>query len=127
MGQEIDTVRFKATDFQEYTRRLQRETDLLLEWARSGRLSRRGPVAGFELEACLVDEDFQPAPVNERFIQSMPDSGATTELARFNVELNIEPTLLMGRGLSCLETALTQTWSRAAAVAAGLGARLVSI
>lgn len=127
MGQEIDTIRFEARDFAEYARRLERETELLLEWARRGKLSSRGPVAGFELEAWLIDEHFQPAPINERFIEAMNDPLATLELARFNIELNIEPERLMGPALARLEASLDGTWGRAARVAQGLGARVLTI
>lgn len=127
VGQEIDTIRFKARDFEEYAKRLERETNLLLEWTRAGRLSGRGPVAGFELEAWLVYETMQPAPVNDAFIQAMADPLATPELAQFNIELNVEPERLMGRALSRLEAALNLTWSRATSVARELAARVLTI
>lgn len=127
MGQEIDTTRFKARHFDEFTRRLQQETSLLAEWAQSGRLSGRGPVAGCELEAWLVDRDLQPAAINEAFIEAMADPLVMPELARFNFELNTAPEPLMDRALSRLETALKHTWSRAIEVAQTWGARPVTI
>jgi gamma-glutamyl:cysteine ligase YbdK (ATP-grasp superfamily) len=127
VGQEIDTVQFKARDFNQYTKRLQRETELLAEWARTGKLSSRGPVAGFELEAWLVDENLQPAPINKAVIEAMADPFATLELAQFNIELNIEPERLMGHALSRLEDALNHSWTRATAIAKNLSARLLTI
>ncbi|MGH8501542.1 MAG: glutamate--cysteine ligase [Gammaproteobacteria bacterium] len=127
MGQEIESSRFTARDFQEHAERLKRETELLVDWARAGRLSARGPVAGFELEAWLVDARLEPAPVNEAVIQTMADPLATLELAKFNIELNVEPELLMGRALSGLEAALNRTWTRATDAARQHGAELLTI
>jgi gamma-glutamyl:cysteine ligase YbdK (ATP-grasp superfamily) len=127
VGQEIDTIRFTADDFDQYTQRLRRETALLSEWAGQGKMSSRGPVAGFELEVCLLDSEYQPAPVNEDFIRVMADPLVTPELAQFNVELNVEPELLMGDALARLESALTRAWSRAWRAADQVGARLLAI
>jgi gamma-glutamyl:cysteine ligase YbdK (ATP-grasp superfamily) len=127
MGQEIDSIQFKARDFNQYAKRLRQETELLLDFARSDKLSHRGPIAGFELEAWLVDENFQPAPVNEAFIEAMADPLATLELAQFNIELNIEPEHLMGRALSRLEATFNRTWTRATRNAMDLGTRLLTV
>jgi len=67
--------------------------------ARAGTLSERNPVGGFELEAWLVDDDFAPALVNERFMRTMDDPLVAPELARFNVEFNSRPRPLAGRAL----------------------------
>jgi gamma-glutamyl:cysteine ligase YbdK (ATP-grasp superfamily) len=127
VGQEIDRIRFDARDFDRYAKRLEQETKLLAEWARTGLFSNRGPVAGFELEAWLVDEDFQPAPVNKAVLEALADPLATLELARFNLELNIEPELLLGRALSRLEAGLNFAWTRARKAASEHGARLMTI
>jgi gamma-glutamyl:cysteine ligase YbdK (ATP-grasp superfamily) len=127
VGQEIDTIDFKARDFAQYTKRLAQETELLAAWVRTGQLSQRGPVAGFELEAWLVDEHMQPAPINEAVLEALADPLATLELARFNLELNIEPELLLGRALSQLEEKLNRAWTRATQAAGALGARLLTI
>ena len=56
MGQEIDTIRFSTQDFKDYRTRLREETALLSHWVAEGNFSERGAVAGFELEAWLVDK-----------------------------------------------------------------------
>ncbi|MGI8738726.1 MAG: glutamate--cysteine ligase [Gammaproteobacteria bacterium] len=127
MGQEIDSSRFTPRDFEEFARRLKHETELLITHAHAGGLSSTGPVAGFELEAWLVNARLEPAPVNEAVLKTMADPLATLELAKFNIELNVEPELLMGRALSGLEAALKRTWTGAHDAARQHGAGLLTI
>lgn len=46
---------------------------------------------GAEQEMCLVDNYWQPAPVNMSVLTELNDPHFTTELARFNMELNLDP------------------------------------
>ena len=47
MGQEIADSRFNKSDFQEFSERLKRETDLLGRWFDEGVFSESGLTAGF--------------------------------------------------------------------------------
>ncbi len=127
MGQEIDTMRFEPRHFNEFERRLRHETELLGEWMRSGRFSDRGPVAGFELEAWLVDREFEPACLNQAFMQVMDNPLVAPELAQFNVEFNNHPHPLLGRALSDMERELRGLWQRGVEAADACGAQLLSI
>ncbi|MGH8503915.1 MAG: glutamate--cysteine ligase [Gammaproteobacteria bacterium] len=127
MGQEIDTPTFEAPHFDQFRSRLARETQLLAEWLREGKLSNQGPVGGFELEAWLVDDDFAPAPLNERFMRVMDDPLAGSELARFNVEFNNRPRPLVDHALREMARELEATWARGVKAGAACGARLLSI
>ena len=71
MGQEIDGSRFKKQDFQRFLNRLKRETELLGQWFNAHRFANDKTVAGFELEAWLVDDQYLPAPINAEFLQAM--------------------------------------------------------
>ena len=113
MGQEISEARFSRQDFITFHQRLAEETALLAEWFRQDRFDPGPPVAGFELEAWLVDERLRPAPVNARFIERLGSPLVFPELATFNVEFNIEPLPLSGRILSRMADGLQQTWRQA--------------
>ncbi|HDP89678.1 MAG TPA: glutamate--cysteine ligase [Thioalkalivibrio sp.] len=125
MGQEIDSSEFTQADFDAFRERLQRETQTLEGWGREGRLSHRGPVAGFEIEAWLIDGDGRPAPRNDEFLAASDDQLTSPELARFNVELNNRPQALSGRAFSLLEADIFQTWEHASETAEAIGTRLV--
>ncbi len=127
MGQEIDKTQFTRDDFRKFSERLRSETTQLKEWFDQAVMSNRGPVAGFEIEAWMIDRDFRPAPRNQPFIDAMPEEIATPELATFNIELNNEPRILMGRALSDLQQALESNWNQASEVAASLDTRILSI
>jgi hypothetical protein len=127
MGDEITTSQFSAVDFELFDRRLKDETRLLGQWFKDGTFSSQVPVCGLEMEAWLVDEQALPAPVNQQFLDIMNDPLVVPELAKFNVELNVDPQALNGRALSRLQQGLQQTWNDCQRVAAGIDTRLVMI
>jgi gamma-glutamyl:cysteine ligase YbdK (ATP-grasp superfamily) len=127
MGQETHAAAYERADFERFHRQLAAETRLLGELLDKKACSERSPVAGFEIEAWLLDGDMRPAPCNERYLQSFDNPLATPELAKFNVELNTPPTPLAGNAFSRLYNDLRATWKRAALHAEGLGMHLLTI
>jgi CBS domain-containing protein len=62
---------------------------------------------GLEQEMFLVDSGFRPAPVAVEVLERLGDGGAfTTELARFNLEINLDPIALKANCFTALEDAL---------------------
>ena len=61
MGQEINTRHFTAKDFESFQQRLAEETEILAGWFEHQQLSSRGLVAGYEMEAWLIDQQAKPA------------------------------------------------------------------
>jgi gamma-glutamyl:cysteine ligase YbdK (ATP-grasp superfamily) len=127
MGDEITHSKFGAADFEAFRERLQRETRLLGEWFQCDRFSTRVPVCGLELEAWLIDAQARPAAVNDAFLAAMNDPLVVPELAKFNVELNVDPHPLHGTALRDLHHGLEGTWENCTAVAASLDSRLMMI
>ena len=62
MGDEIAQRHFNAEDYTRFRRRLDEETDAVQALFETGGFSQRGDIAGFELEAWLVDADGNPPP-----------------------------------------------------------------
>ena len=58
---------------------------------------------GAEQELCLVTPQWRPAKNGEILLDKINDSHFTTELARYNLELNLDPHLLGGDCFSKLE------------------------
>lgn len=127
MGQNIDRSEFSESDFHEFTERLRAETEMLAAWFDADELDEDHWIGGFELEAWLTDPDWAPAPLNDALLERLADAPLTTELARFNLELNTEPRLLEGDALGRMEHGLGETWRRCRNGAAALGARLLMI
>ena len=127
MGDEIERRYFDAEDFSEFRRRLDAETALLREQFAAGEFSDRGDVAGFELEAWLVDERGDPCPHNEAYLAALNNPLVVPELAAFNVELNGSPTALTGRAFSRMHDELAATWGACREAAEETGCQLVTI
>lgn len=127
MGQEIDSFQFTQQDYDEFRRRLGRETELLKQWFEQDRFDQADPVAGFELEAWLVNRQMQPAPVNAEFLEQMNSPLMSPELSKFNVEFNVDPVTLKGNALNTLQSELSDIWSQGETVAKGLATELAMI
>ncbi|MHB1215455.1 MAG: glutamate--cysteine ligase [Thiobacillus sp.] len=127
MGQEINRTRFSEADVQQFAASLAEETAALRAFAQAGGFPDARYVAGFELEAWLLDHTGLPNPVNEAYLRALGDPLVVPELSRFNVELNAPP-LEVGAGmLAAMEESLLTTWDTCQAVAHGMDAVLAMI
>ena len=127
MGQEINSSNFQQRDFEQFNQRLAAETRLLGEMLRGGKLDSSDPVAGYELEAWLIDAKGDPAPRNTQFLQALADPDVVAELATFNVELNGPPETLAGHALSRMQHSLEANWFRCRRMAESMGLQLQGI
>lgn len=72
---------------------------------------------GAEQEVVLVDSAWMPAPINEAVLTSVNDPHFTTELARFNIEFNLDPLSFTGDCLGVLEFHINDLLGRLRAAA----------
>ena len=63
---------------------------------------------GAEQEFCLIDENFRPNPINEKIVAKVKKHGFVTEIAKFNMELNIDPIDLGKNALNKMENVLIE-------------------
>ena len=91
MGEEIHYSRFNKSDYQQFFYRLKEETELLKSWFDSHSFSSSSLMAGYELEAWLIDKSANPTAINDVFLAQANNPLLTPELAKFNIELNVEP------------------------------------
>ncbi len=127
MGQEISTSHFSPEDFDAFYQRLVQETALLSDWFNGNQFSQRGLVAGYELEAWLIDPKAEPTPSNQEFLQLADSPLLSPELARFNVELNNAPYSLKAKVLSKFEQDFLTHWQHCQRVAQQIHCRILSI
>lgn len=125
MGTEVSQDHFSKNDFLKFQQRLKIETDYLLQLLAAERFSNRPPVAGFEIEACLVDFTSQPAPVNSQFLDRADNALFTPELAKFNIELNTTPNTLTGQVFTHFDNEITQLIDLAQNTAHSLEAQIL--
>lgn len=127
MGQEIAFSQFDKSDFDRFYQNLKQETELLNKLIKQKACSTRSPVAGFEIEAWILDKELQPSPINESFLASLNNPLAFAELAKFNIELNSTPTPLAGNVFSRMHKQLQSTWDSAYQHAETLEHQLIMI
>lgn len=72
---------------------------------------------GAEQELCLIDRYWRPAPIITDILPAIDDPHFTTELARFNLEINLDPLIFSGDCFSKLEQALNGHLSKLSSVA----------
>ncbi|UCE94230.1 MAG: CBS domain-containing protein, partial [Flavobacteriaceae bacterium] len=73
---------------------------------------------GAEQELCLVDKNYRPSCNSIKIIENLNDPHYTTELALFNMEINLDPHNLSGQCFSEIEKELTSFIEKADRVAA---------
>ena len=82
---------------------------------------------GAEQEMFLVNPAWRPAPVAMELLQILKDPHFTTEIARFNLEINLDPQDFDGTCLSRMELQLHQLLQKVRAAAQSCGAEVVLI
>lgn len=80
---------------------------------------------GAEQEMFLVDSDFRPAPVAVEMLEEIEDDRIVSELARFNLEANLNPRLLEGDALRSMEAEIRELVALADTHARRRGARVL--
>ena len=127
MGQEIQHGHFRKQDFDEYNRRLLRETELLQTYFDEQCFSNTdGELkAGFEMEVWLVNDHDQPLAENEDFLKNANHPFLCPELARFNVEINGTPRVLHGKALGLMQAEFEETWKHSYKTANNMNASLL--
>jgi len=80
---------------------------------------------GAEQELFLVDETWRPAPNAPKILAEISDPHFTTELARFNLELNLDAQDFGGPCLRLMEDQLDRLLARVRAVARACGGEVV--
>ncbi len=80
---------------------------------------------GAEQELCFVDRFFRPAMVGTEILGLLDDEHFTTELAKFNIECNLDPLVFEGDGLRNMEKHLRQLLEKVMAAATQVDAKMV--
>ncbi len=110
----------EAAALRDFTRRLLADLRALERMLREGLLETGKRRMGAEQEAFLVDARMRPAPVVLELLKRLADPHFVTEVAKFNLEFNLDPLPLTGDCFSRLEAQGTELLAKARAAAATL-------
>lgn len=127
MGEEISQTEFSQEDFDLFREKLIRETALLEQWFEQRVFADDEVKVGAEIEAWLVDENYHPNPINQTFLNAIDNDSVLPELAKFNVEINTQPTGLSHGALKIFNQELNNVVTQCNQTAQMLDARFMMI
>ncbi|MEQ8764139.1 MAG: glutamate-cysteine ligase family protein [Planctomycetota bacterium] len=125
MGEHNVADQMSELQLREFTKLLLNDVqalELMLERDRIETGIRR---IGAEQEMFLIDRAYQPAPRATEVLDRLKDPAVTTELARFNLEVNLEPRVYGGRCLSEMEKELVRRLTQVRQAAESVDARVL--
>ena len=127
MGDDVAVTVFSREDRQRYRAKVKRCLDVFARMLSESRFEATRGSIGLEIELNLTDEEGDPALVNAKVLEAIADADFQTELAQFNVEINVAPRSLSGAVLSDLERDVRVSLNHAEEKARSVGAHMVMV
>ena len=124
MSQEVASA-LGADGIRRFTKALLTDLQALERMLEDGAIESGVRRFGCEQEMFLVNQAWRPAPVAMEVLELLDESCFTTELARFNLEMNLEPMLLEGTCFSSLEVRIQELLGMVREAARSIGADVV--
>jgi len=113
MGEQAVQSEWCEEDLRSFLRSLLRDLHALEKLFAEGRIENGVHRIGAEQELVIVDKAFRPAPLALRLLDGLEDPHFTTEIALFNLEINLDPLPFSGDSLSRLERELNGLLAKA--------------
>src|SRR6478735_12310951 len=117
VGAEVEQARYTREQRQQYREKVRRDLDVFERMLSHSQFEFDRPMTGIEVELNLVTEDLGPKLDNKAILEQIADPDYQTELARYNIELNVQPRPLPGDSALELETLLRESLNQASAKA----------
>src|SRR5919199_6339117 len=127
MGEQVAARTFSREDRQRYRDKVKRCLDVFARMLAEARFDQDRRSIGLEIELNLTEETGDPALANAHVLELVQDPAFQTELAQFNVEINIPPRRLEGAVLEATEQAVRASLNHAQERAAEAHAHMMII
>ncbi|MEX1906939.1 glutamate--cysteine ligase [Janibacter sp. Y6] len=127
MGKEVSAQSYSREERQRYREKVHQDLDVFERMLAQSSFEAERPLTGLEIELNLLDEAADPAFANAEVLAAIDDPGYQTELAQYNIELNVAPRPLPGDAALALEQDLRASLDAADERARAVGARIVPI
>src|SRR3954468_22772995 len=127
MGQELAPKVFGREDRQRYREKVRACLDVFAQMLSGSQFDAERRSFGLEIELNLTDDAGDPALVNASALEAIADPDFQTELAQFNVEINVAPRLLGGGVLAALGESVRASLNSAEERARSVAAHMVLI
>src|SRR6476469_3669987 len=127
MGEEVTAQSYTREQRQQYREKVRQNLDVFERMLSQSVFEFDRPMTGLEIELNLVDDDYQPKFANAEVLEAIADPGYQTELAQYNIELNVPPRPLPGDSAIQLEDELRASLNAASTAAEKRGAHIVAV
>jgi hypothetical protein len=127
MGDDVAVTVFSRADRQRYREKVKLCLDVFARMLAESRFDAAPGSIGLEIELNLTDERGDPALLNAKVLEVIADADFQTELAQFNVEINIPPRSLEGAVFGELERDVRTSLNHGEEKARGVGAHMVMV
>src|SRR5690606_6120958 len=127
MGTEVSAQSYTREERQRYREKVRQNLDVFEKMLTQDSFEFDRPMTGLEIELNVVNGDYEPHFANAEVLRAIADPGYQTELARYNIELNVPPRPLPGDAALELEKDLRTSLNAADAKAREVGSRLIAI
>src|SRR3954454_18440342 len=113
MGDEVADTTFSRENRQAYRDKVKLCLDVFARMLSEARFDQDRRSIGLEIELNLTEETGDPALANTHVLELIADDDFQTELAQFNIEINIDPRKLAGAVFSELEAEIRRDLNHA--------------
>ena len=127
MGEDVTATVFSREDRQRYREKVKRCLDVFARMLSESRFESDRRSMGLEIELNLTDDDGRPALCNAAVLEAIADEDFQTELAQFNIEINIPPHRLEDGVFSQLEEQVRASLNHAEGQAQQAGAHMMLV
>jgi gamma-glutamyl:cysteine ligase YbdK (ATP-grasp superfamily) len=127
VGRDIEAIKISGEDRRNYRDKVRRSLDVFARMLRERLFEDNPSSVGQEIELNLVDADGMPSMRNADVLDAIADPAWATEVAQFNLEINVPPRHLDGDALADLEREIRADLNAADAKARTVGSNLVMI
>ncbi|MEU6470967.1 glutamate-cysteine ligase family protein [Streptomyces massasporeus] len=127
MGRDVPALVFTREDRRRYREKMHTDLEVLARMLHESGFESERPRVGLEIELNLVDDAGLPVMRNTDVLRAIADPAWSSELGRFNLEINIPPRQLTAGGPGSWEQAIRDALNHAEDRAAAVGAHLIMV
>jgi gamma-glutamyl:cysteine ligase YbdK (ATP-grasp superfamily) len=127
MGRDVPALVFTREDRRRYRAKMQTGLEVLARMLHESSFESERPRVGLEIELNLVDDQGLPAMRSTDVLQAIADPAWSSELGRFNLEIDIPPRELTTGGPGAWEQTIRDALNHAEDRAAAVGAHLIMV
>src|SRR6056297_152665 len=125
MGQQKLSIAKDPESRKRFLKHLLHDVEAIEQMLKDGLFESGVERIGAEQEFCIVDSFFKPSKRGPELLEKINDPHFTAELARFNLEINLDPEPFSGRCLSTMQKKLSGFLAMAEGIAEKSGDKFI--